>query len=843
MAGFYAIIQERVLNGAYGENLAQSRNYRITPVSYSAQAVGGPKDAELRVEANADDLWGTFNWLGCGVIIFNQFDVPVWWGRIEEVAVRVGSRERGVSLSKVVNRVKVTCTTTDVDGVPSRYDTGWAEDTDSSGRYGVREKRYNIGASTTTLATAVRDEMLRRFSKPRALRKRGSGTVNDATLLCRGWWDAFENKYFSRSDGKDEHVVNGDVNQMLNWGVTSTLLSMQGPTTTYTRTISNARGIYTIAVSGATNATPIVITTAVAHERKSGDIVTIAGVGGNTAANGTFKVKNVTDTTFELTDQSTGANIAGNGAYTSGGTVTATSNPIVITTSVAHALRSGSIVTITGVLGNTAANGTFKVSSVTSTTFALTDQTTGDNIAGNGAYTSGGTVTITIENSSNTIMRYGKVITGATNATPIVITCAAHGYSNGAIVAIAGISGNTAANGTFKVASAATNTFALTDQTTGANVAGNGDYATGGALMSTLVDGPFAPLTAGESVIVTGSASNNGTFTVSRSSQTGHILEVTSILTSEAAGASITIKNAVQQLAQSFTPTSNWNAVEVAVRLKKSYTPTFDIVLELRNNNAGVPGATILASATINRVDIGTTMQWEKVALSSAVALTSGTTYWLLVRTTAGATFYDDGFIVALDTKLGYSTGALKGLTPSSAWIDRPVNADMPFRVLDSVDTARQIETIFTQVGTLFVNVDVPISSGITSNQYRSGENSAAEEISKLIEVGSASGLRLLPSVSAERAVRLATQPSVTGNEIYDKDGVLFHPNNTPYTVGALPVGQWVREHGLPRNLDFMVDTAAQFVEEAEYNCERGELTWWGQDDDAAYGLPGVTQG
>ena len=73
----------------------------------------------------------------------------------------------------------------------------------------------------------------------------------------------------------------------------------------------------------------------------------------------------------------------------------------------------------------------------------------------------------------------GAAITGATNATPIVITSNAHGLSNGMSVTIAGVGGNTAANGTFTVASVATNTFALTTAA-GANVAGNGSYTSGG---------------------------------------------------------------------------------------------------------------------------------------------------------------------------------------------------------------------------------------------------------------------------------------------------------------------------------------------------------------------------
>lgn len=81
-------------------------------------------------------------------------------------------------------------------------------------------------------------------------------------------------------------------------------------------------GMANKSVSGATNATPIVITTSAAHGLIPGMVVTISGVGGNTAANGTFRVIAVgSTTTFSLGDTTDGTNVAGNGAYTSGGTV------------------------------------------------------------------------------------------------------------------------------------------------------------------------------------------------------------------------------------------------------------------------------------------------------------------------------------------------------------------------------------------------------------------------------------------------------------------------------------------------------------------------------------------
>ncbi len=57
----------------------------------------------------------------------------------------------------------------------------------------------------------------------------------------------------------------------------------------------------------------------------------------------------------------------------------------------------------------------------------------------------------------------GKTITGATAATPIVVTSVAHGYSNGDTVFIQGILGNTKANGTFQIANIAADTMELVD--------------------------------------------------------------------------------------------------------------------------------------------------------------------------------------------------------------------------------------------------------------------------------------------------------------------------------------------------------------------------------------------
>lgn len=64
-----------------------------------------------------------------------------------------------------------------------------------------------------------------------------------------------------------------------------------------------------ILISGATNATPIVITVAANSGLKTGDRLAIAGITGNTAANGIWELEAVTATTFRLLGS------VGNGTY------------------------------------------------------------------------------------------------------------------------------------------------------------------------------------------------------------------------------------------------------------------------------------------------------------------------------------------------------------------------------------------------------------------------------------------------------------------------------------------------------------------------------------------------
>lgn len=76
-----------------------------------------------------------------------------------------------------------------------------------------------------------------------------------------------------------------------------------------------------------------------------------------------------------------------------------------------------------------------------------------------------------------------KAITSSTDATPIVVTCTAHGFSTGDVVMINGHTTNIAANGMYKITRITADTFSLQNYNTGANIAGSGGGSGSGGVV------------------------------------------------------------------------------------------------------------------------------------------------------------------------------------------------------------------------------------------------------------------------------------------------------------------------------------------------------------------------
>jgi len=210
------------------------------------------------------------------------------------------------------------------------------------------------------------------------------------------------------SDPTVNHPANGlhtvtvlDNNRFRLVGVNGTAVgvSYKGPSGTWYlpefRADGTSRGLVTVdmqntvaqgTIRAATNAGPIVITSP-NHGLTSGQRIRVNNVNGNTAANGLQKIAVIDANTFSL-DGTTGNGVydtsSGFGSWTANVITDASNTPNVVITSPQHGLQPGDEIRITGVLGNSAANGTFKVSVLSADTFSLIG-TTGD-----GVYQGGG---------------------------------------------------------------------------------------------------------------------------------------------------------------------------------------------------------------------------------------------------------------------------------------------------------------------------------------------------------------------------------------------------------------------------------------------------------------------
>ena len=231
-----------------------------------------------------------------------------------------------------------------------------------------------------------------------------------------------------------------------------------------------------IDIADASNASPIVVTTATPHSLQTGSNVSISNVLGNTAANGNFTVTVVDKSKFSLDG------IAGGGAYTGGGVITplapsgagvavttaSNTSPVAITTATPHGLQTGDRVSISNVQVN-GANGPFTVTVTAPTSFTL------DGSTGAAAYVGGGVVTrlAAVFHPSAALIQ----VKSASNTSPIAITTAApHYLQTGGRVLISDVQGNDAANGMFTVSVTGSNSLTLNGSV------GNAAYGGGGVV-------------------------------------------------------------------------------------------------------------------------------------------------------------------------------------------------------------------------------------------------------------------------------------------------------------------------------------------------------------------------
>lgn len=164
---------------------------------------GGPTDAEITASGNEDELIALYNLLAYGVELVNEEGEVVWWGRVNEVRVTIGSNVIGWTMDSMYNDIKVAYSLTDpVTGTSGeRRTTTSSTDTYSQSLYGVKELLQTLSSATDTQAESLRAMLLDRYKLPVAtVEPAGGGRgAPKAKLMCVGWFETLRDRYASVS--------------------------------------------------------------------------------------------------------------------------------------------------------------------------------------------------------------------------------------------------------------------------------------------------------------------------------------------------------------------------------------------------------------------------------------------------------------------------------------------------------------------------------------------------------------------------------------------------------------------------------------------------------------------
>lgn len=275
-----------------------------------------------------------------------------------------------------------------------------------------------------------------------------------------------------------------------------------------------------------------------------------------------------------------------------------------------------------------------------------------------------------------------------------------------------------------------------------------------------------------------------------------------------------------QEIAQSFSvPHSEaWTIAAVELRIRKVNNPDDSVVVRLRQNNSGQPGA-IIESAALAGVNISQENGVRRFNFTNTWSLEPNTTYWLTVsRSSVNQPF--DYYMVEVDEEESYSRGVMR-LWTGSAWVPRNPPASLSFRILGAWETTYQIRRIVEATGQYVDGVDLRANSGVFANQWRDGETLAYDEVLAHLSGGTNLGETLMAEVTPWRTLQISTPPPADPDSAIQQtmDGRYLDQYGRPLPDGVLPVGRWVVRPDIPAAVAAHYKLSPRLVEEAEYDC------------------------
>lgn len=304
----------------------------------------------------------------------------------------------------------------------------------------------------------------------------------------------------------------------------------------------------------------------------------------------------------------------------------------------------------------------------------------------------------------------------------------------------------------------------------------------------------------------------------------GHKIVIEESTTDEVMGdaASVTIKLVGFQLAQSFVAPATMTLDRVAVKVGKVGSPVDVLHVRLYSNSAGNPG-TWLDTATLDPDDMSEDPDWVWANFATGISITATTTYWLLLVRNGSdeATNYYTAALVdgAYETTKAWDNATWSALT----WLPAGT-VSVPFKLWDIEDTSVAIARIVTNCGGSFVTATTVSSTGVERNQWADNGARGDHELTRLLDIGTSAGARLICNVTQTGTLVVTAEPSQPTDTLtlprYGDDDRITQHNGAQWQNGMSAAGQWVNL-ALPQGIGRQWDISPAYVRKSEFDVAK----------------------